>query len=99
MISASQLRMARSALGWTLKELANKAKVHINTVSRCEAGYEVMTGTLQRIESVFRSEGVVFLEDDDVSGAGIRLKRGAALKGRGAPERVRKHHKSKTKPK
>jgi transcriptional regulator with XRE-family HTH domain len=52
----AQLRMARAALGWSLKELAEKAKVHLNTVSRCEAGYEALTGTMQRIEDVFSAQ-------------------------------------------
>ena len=63
MIRGVQLRMARAALGWSLKDLANKADVHVNTIARCEAGFDALMGTMQRIEDVFRNEGVVFIED------------------------------------
>lgn len=76
MIQAVQLRMARAALGWNLKQLADRAKVHLNTVRRCEAGYEAMSGTLQRIESAFRKEGIIFIEETDESGPGVLLRRG-----------------------
>ena len=73
MIRAVQLRMARAALGWSLKELARRAKVHLNTISRCEAGYEALTGTMQRIEDVFRNEGVVFSDDGLSIGVSMRI--------------------------
>jgi ribosome-binding protein aMBF1 (putative translation factor) len=64
--------MARAALGWTLAELAARTKVHVNTVRRCEAGYESLAGTLQKIENVFRSEGIAFVDEDEHYGPGIR---------------------------
>ena len=92
MIRPAQLRMARAALGWSLKELAEKAKVHLNTVSRCEAGYEALTGTMQRIEDVFKSEGVVFTEDD--LGIGVTM---PLIKGRHLTQAPRKNRKPKRK--
>ena len=53
--------MARAALGWTLKDLADRAGINVNTISRYEAGSEILTGTMQKIDDVLRSEGVVFL--------------------------------------
>jgi hypothetical protein len=92
MIRPAQLRMARAALGWTLKELGEKAKVHLNTVARCEAGYEALTGTMQRIEDVFRREGVVFV--DDGSRIGMTMPLDTLRRMKGAPVKS-----SKTKPK
>ena len=69
------LRMARAALGWTLKELAERAQVNLNTISRYEAGYEILTGTMQKIEDVLRKEGVTFLDEDSEFGPSIRIRK------------------------
>jgi transcriptional regulator with XRE-family HTH domain len=79
MIRPLHLRMARAALGWSLKELAEKADVNINTISRYESGSQVMTGTINKIEAVLLKEGVIFLEDDGEWGPGVRLKRQLSL--------------------
>jgi predicted transcriptional regulator len=92
MIRPAQLRMARAALGWSLKELAGKAKIHLNTVSRCEAGHEALTGTMQRIEDVFRNEGIVFVENE--SSIGVTMVLDNVRHPAGLPRK-----KSKTKPK
>ena len=87
MIDPVQLRMARAALGWSLQHLSERAKVHLNTVRRCELGYETLTGTMQKIETVFRNEGIVFLDETDDVGPGIRLRHRRNLKSasRGKP--------------
>ena len=78
MMRPPHLRMARAGLGWTLKELADRAGVNLNTVSRYEAGREVLTGTVDRIETVLEAQGIVFLYEDAAHGPGIRLPRGPA---------------------
>jgi transcriptional regulator with XRE-family HTH domain len=50
MIRPVHLRMARAALGWSLKDLAERADVNINTISRYEAGSQVMSGTIAKLE-------------------------------------------------
>jgi transcriptional regulator with XRE-family HTH domain len=72
------LRMARAGLGWTLKDLAEQAGVNLNTISRYEAGKEVLTGTVDRIEKVLAAQGIVFLYEDTDHGPGIRLPPGSA---------------------
>jgi ribosome-binding protein aMBF1 (putative translation factor) len=66
--------MARAALGWSLKDLSERADVHLNTVRRCESGFEALAGTLQKLERVFRAEGVVFIDADEHLGPGVRLR-------------------------
>ena len=78
MMRPQHLRMARAGLGWTLKELADRAEVNLNTVSRYEAGREVLTGTVDRIERVLEAEGIIFLYEDAAQGPGIRLPRKSA---------------------
>jgi transcriptional regulator with XRE-family HTH domain len=67
--------MARAGLGWTLKELADRAGVNLNTLSRYEAGREVLSGTIEKIEKVLEAEGVIFLFEDATQGPGVRLPR------------------------
>jgi transcriptional regulator with XRE-family HTH domain len=69
--------MARAALGWTLKDLADRAKVNLNTVSRYEAGFEILSGTMHKIEDVLRAEGVDFIEEDEEFEPAIRIRKRA----------------------
>jgi len=69
------VRMARAALGWSLQELADKAKVNLNTISRYESGREAKSGTLESIESAFTAAGVVLIYEDANGGVGVRLTR------------------------
>ena len=74
-MSPIQLRMARAALNWTVRDLATRARVNKNTVSRYEAGKEIVASSLQRIEQVLIEHGIVFFEQDSKYGAGVRLKK------------------------
>ena len=69
------VRMARAALGWTIQELADKAQVNLNTVSRYEAGREVKSRTIASIESAFLNAGVALIFEDAQGGVGVRLSR------------------------
>lgn len=71
MITAQQLRMARAGLGWTLIDLSERSGVNPNTISRYEAGREIMSGTLRKLEATLRAAGVVFSEDDKMVGVQI----------------------------
>jgi transcriptional regulator with XRE-family HTH domain len=72
MMSRTQLRMARAALGWTLKDLAERAGINLNTISRYETGGSMLSDTLERIEIVLRAEGIGFVDEDEHYGPGIR---------------------------
>ena len=77
MIEPAHLRMARAALGWRLGDLAQKAGVNLNTVGRFEAGKDIMSGTLARLEQELRDAGVIFLFEEGDLGIGVRLVRSA----------------------
>ena len=49
MVAREQVRMARAALGWGVRDLAKKAGVAANTVSRFENGAGMMVDTLKQI--------------------------------------------------
>jgi len=73
MIRPEQIRMARAGLGWTLNDLAEKAGVNPNTISRYEAGRDVMAGTLRKVADALRGAGVSLI--DNAEGIGILLRR------------------------
>ena len=75
MMMPLHVRMARAALGWSLQDLAEKAKVNLNTISRYETGREIKSGTLESIESAFTAAGVVLIYEDANGGIGVRLSR------------------------
>src|SRR5678815_3332777 len=97
MIRPVHLRMARAALGWSLKELAEKAGVNINTISRYEAGSQVMSGTISKIENVLLNAGVIFIEEEGGLGPGVRLKKQLPLSLGDRPATVAKREKAKAK--
>ena len=66
--------MARAALGWGMRELAEKSGVALNTVSRFENGFGAMVETLERIQDALESAGVVFIPADAIGGPGVRLR-------------------------
>lgn len=75
MISPAQIRMARAALGISVRELAERSQVADSTIHRFESNKGGMqTGTLDRIQAALENDGIVFLAADATGGAGVRLK-------------------------
>ncbi len=66
--------MARAALGWGVRELAARAGVAANTVSRYENGADALGGTLQKVERVLVEAGIIFI-DENGGGPGVRLRK------------------------
>jgi transcriptional regulator with XRE-family HTH domain len=74
MISAIQSKMARAALGWSIREAAAKAGLGVATVARFEAGIAQPTkANLATLRQTFEREGVIFLDDGE--GPGVKLRR------------------------
>jgi len=73
MITRLQMRMARTALGWGVRDLAQAAGVSPNTVSRFENGAGARADTLGHLQEVLERAGVVFVPADEVGGPGVRL--------------------------
>ncbi|WP_354256389.1 helix-turn-helix domain-containing protein [Bradyrhizobium sp. F1.13.3] len=69
-----QCRMARAALGWSVRELASEAKVAIDTVARFERGDELKERTIEALRSALEMGGVEFI-DENGGGAGVRLRK------------------------
>jgi transcriptional regulator with XRE-family HTH domain len=75
MITRVQIRMARAALGWGVRELADHAGLAPNTVSRFENGADARFDTLVQIQEALERAGIMFVPADDHAGPGVRLKR------------------------
>ena len=65
--------MARAALGWGVRDLAEKTGLTANTVSRIENGSDARGSTLQAIRQAFVNNGIEFI-DENGGGAGVRLR-------------------------
>jgi len=67
--------MARGALNWTVRDLAEAAGVHRNTISNIEVGrYAGDQKTLEAIEAAFKRAGILFI-DENGGGPGVRLRK------------------------
>jgi transcriptional regulator with XRE-family HTH domain len=66
--------MARAALGWGVRDLANRAGVSANTVSRFENGAGARVDTLGLIQYALERAGIMFVPADEAGGPGVRLK-------------------------
>jgi transcriptional regulator with XRE-family HTH domain len=85
MITGDQLRMARAALRLTVKETADLAGIDKGTIVRIEAGENAYRLTLNRLQEVLETAGIVFLDAiDGVEGPGIRLRWGVDVQARAA---------------
>ena len=75
MINAAQVRMARAALRFSVRQLAESAGVADSTILRFETGRGAILATnLGRIQQALEDEGVVFIPADAQGGPGVRLK-------------------------
>ena len=67
--------MARAALNWTVRDLAEAARLHRNTITNIETGrYVGDSATLAAIASVLKRAGVEFI-DENGGGPGVRLRK------------------------
>ena len=68
--------MARTALGWSVKDLATAASVSTNTIVRLERGEALKPRTIADIRHALENGGVVFLDGEYAgnAGPGVRLK-------------------------
>src|SRR5437762_11089547 len=74
-IAQAQVRMARAALNWTVRDLAEATGLHRNTVTNIEVGrYAGDAKTLEVIEKILKQAGVEFI-DENGGGPGVRLKK------------------------
>jgi transcriptional regulator with XRE-family HTH domain len=67
--------MARAALNWSVRDLAEAAGIHRNTVTNIETGrYAGDAGTLAAIVGALKRAGVDFIAENG-GGPGVRLRK------------------------
>ena len=69
-----QLKMARAAVGWGVRELAKKAGVTANTVTRIENGADAKQSTMDRLQNALEAAGIEFIQENG-GGPGVRLRK------------------------
>jgi len=75
-MKAVQLRMARAAIRWGVRELAKKAGVAANTVTRIENGADAKQSTMDKLQRILEAAGIEFTNGDQ---PGLRLTRTTAV--------------------
>jgi transcriptional regulator with XRE-family HTH domain len=70
MVTSAQLRAARALLNWTVRDLAVKAGVHRNTVTRAETEATGQGHAVAQIVLTFERAGVEFTNGER---PGVRL--------------------------
>jgi len=66
--------LARTAIGWGVRDLAEAAGVSPDTVARLERGEELRDETLQKLRRTLEKAGVEFIRENG-GGPGVRLRR------------------------
>lgn len=74
MITPRQIRAARALLGWSQQQLADRAIVSLNAVTRLEKGkVDSRVSTINAIEKTLSKAGVEFIPAGD-KGEGVRMR-------------------------
>jgi transcriptional regulator with XRE-family HTH domain len=74
-VTGAQIRMARAALNWTVRDLAEASNLHRNTITNIETGrYAGDQATLTAIAGVLKRAGIEFI-DENGGGPGVRFRR------------------------
>jgi transcriptional regulator with XRE-family HTH domain len=68
-----QCFLARTALGWSERDLARAAKLSQPSVRQFERGAPVRPSTIEAIQRALEEAGVIFIEAED-GGPGVRLR-------------------------
>lgn len=72
-VPAALLRAARTALGLSREELAEKAGVSLRTIVKVERNDRVKIETMRKIQAGLEQKGIRFLDSGDGAGPGLRM--------------------------
>ncbi|KJF70020.1 helix-turn-helix domain-containing protein [Agrobacterium arsenijevicii] len=73
-MNAIQCKLARVALGWGVRDLANTAGVSTQTISRLERGETLRAKTVEDIKTKLEEAGIEFIPENG-GGVGVRFKK------------------------
>ena len=75
MITSGQIKAARALIGWTARELAQRAEIGFSTLIRLESAVGVPSSNVRTLESIkraFENAGIEFIGTPD-DRPGVRL--------------------------
>lgn len=72
-VTSAQIRAGRALLNWTVRDLADRAKVHRNTITRAETDATGPGHATAAIRAALEAAGVEFIAENG-GGAGVRLR-------------------------
>lgn len=75
MVTSAQIRAGRALLNWTVRDLADRAGVHRNTVTRSETDATGPGHATAAIRATLEAAGVEFTNGD---APGVRLRKSGA---------------------
>lgn len=78
MLEPAQIRAARALLDWRQEDLSKASGVGTATIQRMEKSRHAISGyvsTLVRIQQAFEEAGILFIDEDEGGGYGLRLAR------------------------
>ena len=78
MITSKQIRAARALAGLDQLELAERAGIGVATIRIIEGAKDRIAGTAQtivRIQKALEAAGIIFIDQDEKYGPGVRLKK------------------------
>jgi len=73
-ISGDQIRMARAALKWGVRDLADRAQVSPTTIAAVEADKDARSATLMVIQQALEAAGIEFIAENG-GGSGVRFRK------------------------
>lgn len=74
-ITPLQIKLARTAVGLGVRELAREAGVAPSTIQRFESGRgDMQSRTLDKVQQCLEASGVIFIAADSTGGPGVRLR-------------------------
>ncbi len=76
MLQPAQIRAARALLDWRQEDLAKASGVGTATIQRIEKSDSPISGyvsTVVRVQTALEKAGVLFIDNDDTAGIGVRL--------------------------
>ena len=79
-LSREQCKGARAMLGWSRDRLAKSSTVGLRTLVDFESGArQPYDRTLADLRRALEEAGIIFIDEDDIDGVGVRLKKGPAV--------------------
>ncbi|MBK3800578.1 helix-turn-helix domain-containing protein [Azospirillum brasilense] len=69
-----QCKLARTALGWGVRDVAARTGMSPATITRFERGDQLRDRTVATLRHLFESNGLEFIDEADGKGPGLRFR-------------------------